>query len=73
MSEEREWVIPARTKVFWIGLIIILLLIVPWYLPKGWIGPMVGAPLWVIWILIVIIVLGLFAIFSIHKLYRPKG
>ncbi|NYH77726.1 hypothetical protein FHR84_001040 [Actinopolyspora biskrensis] len=43
-SEPRE---PIRAPLAWSGLLLLVLLGVPWYLPEGTIGPvLLGFPLW---------------------------
>lgn len=43
-SEPRE---PIRAPLAWSGLLLLVLVGVPWYLPEGTIGPVVlGFPLW---------------------------
>ena len=46
-SGEVKYILPAQTKAFWAGLIVVLALMVPWYAPESWNArSALGLPIW---------------------------
>lgn len=52
-----RYVLPGQKKSFWIGLIIVLALMVPWYAPSSWNAQAaLGLPIWT-WVILGVLVL----------------
>lgn len=70
-GKEVEYVLPVRNKVFWLGLIVVMLLIVPWYAPQSWNArSALGLPVWT-WVTIFTLLLEtLFVIFGTYTWKR---
>lgn len=67
-----KYILPAETKVFWIGLGVIIALMVPWYAPDTWNARLAfGLPIWTWVILGVLVVETLFVVLSTY-IWRPK-
>ncbi|MFC7156989.1 sodium:solute symporter [Halomarina halobia] len=60
-----KYILPAQNRSFWIGLVVVLALMVPWYAPQSWNArAALGLPLWT-WVIIGSLVLeSLFVIYG---------
>lgn len=62
---------PAQNVVFWVTLVTLVILSVPWYFGRGNYKPIVGGiPLWTLIIIIVNLVFAIFITYSAYKLWR---
>ncbi len=62
---------PAKSPVFWVVWLLLILFSVPWYFPSGTYEPVVaGLPLWVLTIMIVSVLYAIFITVSAHKFWR---
>jgi Na+/proline symporter len=67
-----EYVLPGQKKSFWIGLVVILALMVPWYAPESWNAQAaLGLPIWTWVILGALIIETLFVIYG-TVIWRKK-
>ncbi|HET7324261.1 MAG TPA: sodium:solute symporter family protein, partial [Halococcus sp.] len=67
------YVLPGQKKSFWVGLVIILALMVPWYAPASWNTPIaLGLPIWTWVILGALVVETLFVIYG-TLIWREKS
>jgi len=71
-GQEVKYILPAQTKIFWIGLAVVLALLVPWYGPKSWnASSALGLPIWT-WVIVFTTVLeSLFVIFGM-RIWRKE-
>lgn len=67
-----EYILPAQTKSFWVGLAIVLAVMVPWYAPESWNQPAaLGLPIWT-WVIIGSLALeSLFVVYGAY-IWREK-
>lgn len=67
-----EYVLPGQKKSFWLGLVIVLALMVPWYAPASWNAQAaLGLPIWT-WVILGVLVLeALFVIYG-TLIWREK-
>jgi Na+/proline symporter len=68
-----KYILPGQKKSFWIGLVIVLALMVPWYAPESWNAQAaLGLPIWT-WVILGTLVLeSLFVFYGIH-IWRKKS
>lgn len=73
-GREVEYVLPVQSKAFWVGLVIVMLLLVPWYAPSSWNArSALGLPIWT-WVTIVALFLEtLFVIFGTYAWKKKEG
>ncbi len=73
-GKEVEYILPAYSKPFWAGLIVVLLLLVPWYAPQSWNARSAfGLPIWT-WVTIFALALEtLFVIFGTYTWRKKVG
>lgn len=73
-GREIEYVLPAKSKSFWFGLIIVMLILVPWYAPQSWNArSALGLPVWT-WVTIVALFIEtLFVIFGTYTWRKKTG
>jgi len=62
---------PIKKWWVWIVFIILYILAVPWYFPKGYVGPIIfGFPLWALIVFLVTIALAAWVTFVMAKYFR---
>lgn len=62
---------PAKSPLFWIIWLLLILFSVPWYFPLNAYEPIVaGLPLWVLAVIVVSMLYAVFITVSAHKLWR---
>lgn len=60
-----RYVLPGQQKSFWVGLVVVLALMIPWYAPASWNAQAaLGLPIWVWVILGVLVIETLFVIYG---------
>ncbi|AER67542.1 Na+/solute symporter [Thermovirga lienii DSM 17291] len=64
---EIKYMLPAQSKTFWFGLVIVIALMVPWYAPESWNArSALGIPIWTWVTIFALFVEMLFVIFATY-------
>jgi len=65
---------PIRYIWIWVALVVILLISIPWYLPKGTIYPIIlGFPYWAFISVVSVICLSAFLVYIMHKYWDMEA
>lgn len=66
-GEMVEFILPAQTKTFWIGLAVVIAIMVPWYAPTSWNArAALGLPIWTWAILGALVLQTLFVLYGTY-------
>lgn len=67
-----RYVLPGQKKSFWVGLVIILALMIPWYAPESWNArAALGLPIWT-WVILGVLVLEMLFVIYGTLIWRER-
>lgn len=67
-----RYVLPGQKKSFWVGLVIVLALMIPWYAPESWnTRAALGLPIWT-WVILGVLVLEMLFVIYGTLIWRER-